>query len=45
LPEILDQLPEKECYELSVYQGRAVNGALVLAGLKEGVKDDQDRNA
>jgi N-acetylglucosamine kinase-like BadF-type ATPase len=45
LPEILDQLPEKECYELSVYQGRAVNGALVLAGLKEGLKDDQDRNA
>jgi N-acetylglucosamine kinase-like BadF-type ATPase len=45
LPEILDQLAEKECYELSVYQGRAVNGALVLAGLKEGLKDDQDRNA
>lgn len=40
LPEILDQLPEKECYGLTVYQGRAVNGALVLAGLKEGVKDD-----
>ena len=45
LPEILDQLPEKECYDLTVYQGRAVNGALVLAGLKEGVKDDQDGNA
>ena len=45
LPDILDQLPEKEYYELSVYQGRAVNGALVLAGLKEGLKDDQDRNA
>ncbi len=39
---ILEQLPEKECYELSVYEGRAVNGALALAGLKEGVKDDQD---
>ncbi len=45
LPEILGQLPEKECYELSVYQGRAVNGALALAGLKEGVKDDQNGNA
>ena len=45
LPDILDQLPEKEYYELSVYQGRAVNGALALAGLKEGVKDDQDGNA
>jgi len=45
LPEILDQLPEKECYEMSVYQGRAVNGALALAGLKEGVKDDQNGNA
>lgn len=45
LPDILDQLPEKECYDLSVYQGRAVNGALALAGLKEGVKDDQDGNA
>lgn len=45
LPDILDQLPERECYELSVYQGRAVNGALALAGLKEGVKDDQDGNA
>lgn len=45
LPEILDQLPEKECYELSVYAGRAVNGALALAGLKEGVRDDQNGNA
>lgn len=45
LPEILDQLPEKESYDLSVYQGRAVNGALALAGLKEGVKDDKDGNA
>ena len=45
LPEILDQLPEKECYELAVYQGHAVNGALALAGLKEEVKDDQDGNA
>lgn len=45
LPEILDQLPEKEAYDLSVYAGRAVYGALALAGLKEGVKDDQDGNA
>ena len=36
LPEILDQLPENEKYDLSVYAGRAVNGALALAGLKEG---------
>lgn len=44
-PEILDQLPENEKYDLAVYAGRAVTGALALAGLKEGVNDDQDGNA
>lgn len=42
MPMIREELDQEECYDLSVYEGRAVYGALALAGLKERVNDDQD---
>lgn len=42
LPEILAQLPDAQCFDLSVYTGKPVDGALTLAGLKEGIKNDQN---
>ena len=45
MPMIREALEQEEAYDLSVYEGRAVYGALALSGLKEGVKDDQNGNA